>query len=42
LKKFARKTGHPMKIPWRELTEAQRKWVIDGEGEWEDGVLVTA
>jgi len=20
------------------LTEAQRKWVIDGEGEWEDGV----
>src|SRR4029077_3887704 len=38
LKKFARKRDIPMKVPWRELTEAQRKWVIDGEGEWEDGV----
>ena len=38
LKKFARKRDIPLKVPWRELTEAQRKWVIDGEGEWEDGV----
>ena len=38
LKRFARKRDIPLKVPWRELTEAQRKWVIDGEGEWEDGV----
>jgi excinuclease ABC subunit A len=38
LKKFARKRDIPMKVPWRELTEAQRKWVIDGEGEWADDV----
>jgi len=38
LKKFARKRDIPLKVPWRELTDAQRKWVIDGEGEWEDGV----
>jgi len=34
LMKFARKRGIPMDIPWRELTDAQRHWVIEGEGEW--------
>ncbi len=34
LLKFARKRDIPMDTPWRDLTEAQRTWVIDGEGEW--------
>ncbi|MGD1017920.1 MAG: excinuclease ABC subunit UvrA [Verrucomicrobiia bacterium] len=36
--KYARKTGIPTNVPWRELAEAQRKWVIDGVGPWEDQV----
>jgi len=38
LLKFARKRGVPVDVPWRELTESQRSWVIDGEGDWDDGV----
>jgi excinuclease ABC subunit A len=38
LMEFARKTGVQTNVPWRELTNAQRKWVIDGEGPWEDKV----
>jgi excinuclease ABC subunit A len=34
LLKFARKRGIPCDTAWRELTDAQRAWVIDGEGEW--------
>jgi len=34
LEKFARKRGIPLDTPWRKLTESQRLWVIDGEGEW--------
>jgi excinuclease ABC subunit A len=34
LVKFARKRDIPLDLPWRELTEAQRRWVIEGEGEW--------
>jgi excinuclease ABC subunit A len=36
--RFARKRGIPTNIPWRDLTEVQRKWVIEGEGSWEDGL----
>ena len=36
--KFARKRGIPLDVPWRELTEEQRRWVIDGEGPWEKKV----
>jgi excinuclease ABC subunit A len=36
LMEFARKRGIPTDIPWRDLTDAQRRWVIDGEGEWSD------
>ncbi len=25
-------------MPWRDLTEAQRQWVLEGEGSWEDKV----
>ena len=38
LMKFARKNDIPTKVPWRELTDAQRHWVIDGVGSWEDDV----
>ncbi|HEY2144788.1 MAG TPA: excinuclease ABC subunit UvrA, partial [Steroidobacteraceae bacterium] len=34
LLKFARKRAVPIDTPWRDLTEAQRAWVIEGEGEW--------
>jgi len=34
LEKYARKRGVPLDVPWRELSEAQRAWVLDGEKEW--------
>jgi excinuclease ABC subunit A len=36
--KFAKKRGIPLDTPWYALSEAQRKWVIDGEGKWEKKV----
>ena len=38
LMRFARKRAIPTDTPWRELTEAQRAWVLDGEGEWTKNV----
>src|ERR1700730_9258727 len=38
LERFARKRGVPLDVPWRELSEAQRSWVIEGEGEWTKNV----
>jgi len=38
LEKFARKRGVPLDVPWRDLSEDQRRWVIDGEGPWEKKV----
>ena len=38
LEKFARKCGIPLDVPWRDLTDEQRRWVIDGEGPWEKKV----
>ena len=34
LMRFARKRGIPVDTPWRDLTDAERAWVIEGEGEW--------
>ena len=34
LERLARKRGMPLDVPWRDLTDAQREWVIEGEGEW--------
>jgi excinuclease ABC subunit A len=34
LLRFAKQRGVPVDVPWRELTPAQRAWVIDGEGSW--------
>ncbi|MBL8268252.1 excinuclease ABC subunit UvrA, partial [Steroidobacter sp.] len=36
--KYARKRDIPIDVPWRDLTEAQRQWVLEGEGSWEDKV----
>ncbi|MBK1708349.1 excinuclease ABC subunit UvrA [Marichromatium gracile] len=38
LLRFAHARGLPTDIPWSALTATDRDWVIDGEGEWEDGV----
>ena len=34
LEKMARKRGIPLDVPWRDLDEAHRRWVIDGEPDW--------
>jgi excinuclease ABC subunit A len=38
LVKFARKRGVPLDLPWREMSEEHRRWVLDGEGPWEKKV----
>ncbi len=38
LRRFARKRGVPMDVPWHALSDAHRHWVLEGEGEWEDGL----
>ena len=35
---FANRRGIPVDLPWRDLSEADRHWVIDGEGDWDTGV----
>ncbi|HEV8096900.1 MAG TPA: excinuclease ABC subunit UvrA [Burkholderiales bacterium] len=34
LVKYAKKRGMPLDTPWREMTAAQREWVLEGEPEW--------
>ncbi|MBM4216455.1 MAG: excinuclease ABC subunit A [Gammaproteobacteria bacterium] len=34
LERLGKKRGIPLDVPWRELTDAQREWVIEGEGKW--------
>jgi excinuclease ABC subunit A len=38
LLKYARKRGVPVDVPWRELSDRDRRWVIEGEGPWEKKV----
>ncbi|MGA2612142.1 MAG: excinuclease ABC subunit UvrA [Spirochaetia bacterium] len=38
LLKFARRKGVRTDVPWGELSAEQQAWVIDGEGDWDDGV----
>jgi len=38
LERFARERGVPLDVPWRDLGEEQRRWVIEGEGSWEKKV----
>ena len=35
--KMAKKRAKRLDVPWRELSDAERHWVIEGEGRWEDG-----
>ncbi|MCG6941333.1 MAG: excinuclease ABC subunit UvrA [Thiohalocapsa sp.] len=35
---FAHRRGIPTDVPWRDLSDADRHWVLEGEGEWEDQV----
>ncbi|HTP97325.1 MAG TPA: excinuclease ABC subunit UvrA, partial [Burkholderiales bacterium] len=34
IEKYAKKRGIPLDAPFRELTPAQREWVLEGEKEW--------
>ncbi len=34
LLRFARRRGVPVDVAWSDLDEAHRRWVIDGEGDW--------
>ncbi|HET6371086.1 MAG TPA: excinuclease ABC subunit UvrA, partial [Nitrospiria bacterium] len=34
--RFARKRGVPIDLPWRDLSEEERRWVIEGEGSWRE------
>ncbi|MCG3111087.1 MAG: excinuclease ABC subunit UvrA [Candidatus Manganitrophus sp. SB1] len=34
--RLARRRGIPIDTPWRQLGEEEKRWVIEGEGEWED------
>ncbi|MDY0067507.1 MAG: hypothetical protein RBS02_14090, partial [Steroidobacteraceae bacterium] len=34
--RYARKRGIPLDTPWAQLAEEQRRWVLEGEGSWED------
>jgi len=38
LVRFARKRGIPLDVPWRELAAEHKRWVVEGEGGWEDKV----
>ena len=38
LLRFANKRHIPVDLPWRELDEQQKNWVMEGEGSWEDGL----
>lgn len=35
---FAKKRKIPIDIPWKKLTKKQQRWVIEGEGDWDEGV----
>jgi excinuclease ABC subunit A len=35
LLRFAGRKGIPADRPWREMTRRQKKWVLQGEGEWD-------
>lgn len=37
LRKFAGQRGIPLDVPWGELTDEQRRAVVDGEGTWHGG-----
>jgi excinuclease ABC subunit A len=34
MKKFVGKRGVPMDVPWREMREEHRQWVLEGDPDW--------
>ncbi len=34
LAKYAKKRGIPLDVPWRELSQEHKTWVLEGEPEW--------
>jgi excinuclease ABC subunit A len=34
LLRFAKKRRVPLDVPWRELSEEHKRWVVEGEGSW--------
>ncbi|MDE2070610.1 MAG: excinuclease ABC subunit UvrA [Gammaproteobacteria bacterium] len=36
LVRYAKKRGVPLDVPWQELAGKHRRWVIEGEGSWEE------
>ncbi len=38
LMRFAQRRGIPTDVAWKKLKASQRRWVIEGEGDWDDGV----
>jgi excinuclease ABC subunit A len=38
LMRFAAKRGVPTNVPWRRLSAEHKRWVLEGEGDWEDGL----
>jgi len=34
LERLGKKRGIPLDVPWKNLTNTQREWVIEGEGKW--------
>jgi excinuclease ABC subunit A len=37
MEKMAKRRGIPLDVPWDRLSDAQKSWVTEGEGRWEDG-----
>ena len=37
LKNRAKEAGVRLDVPWSKLTKKERTWVIEGEGEWDEG-----
>ncbi len=37
LSRFAGNRGIPTDLPWKKLNKTQQLWVLEGEGDWEDG-----
>lgn len=38
LMKYARRRGIPTTVPWAELSEEHKTWVLEGEGDWDERV----
>ena len=34
---FARRSGVRTDVPWEDLTQEEKRWAVEGEGEWDDG-----